>query len=146
MSRSRYAALPLALGLLASTACGDLTGLGSCLHSEGCGGRGGGLGGGYVNTQLSFNGSVTSASTGRPLVGATVRIEAPARGWSDSVLTDANGHYVTTGLSLPAAADCVGLSVAFSQPGFAPLRVTDFPQLKCEPGYPKLDASLQPSP
>ena len=53
MSRSRYAALPLALGLLTSTACGDLTGLGSCLHSEGCGGRGSGMGG-SINFQLGL--------------------------------------------------------------------------------------------
>jgi hypothetical protein len=123
----------------------DLTGLGGCLHSEGCGGRGSGLGG-YVNTQLSFNGLVTSASTGQPLAGATVRVEVPARGWNESVSTDSTGHYVTKGLSFPLTTDCAGLSVDFSQPGFEPLRVTDLPQLRCEPGFFKLNASLRPNP
>jgi hypothetical protein len=148
MSRSRCAALPLALGLFAGTACTfNPTGGGEvCLHSEGCGG-GGGIGGGWdFRFPLSFSGLVTSATSGEAIAGVTVRIEAPARGWSETSLTDRTGHYVTNGLPDPKPGDCVGLSVSFSREGFQALRVTDFPLLTCGPGFPQLNASLTPTP
>lgn len=136
--------LPLALGLFAGSACNaDLSGVDLCLHSEGCG-RGGG--GWSLSVPLSFSGLVTSAPTGRLLSGVTVRIDAPARGWSETALTDSTGHYVTTGLPNPMAGDCAGLSVSFSREGFLPLRVTEFPRLTCAPGFPRLNASLTPTP
>jgi hypothetical protein len=148
MSRTRYAMLPLALGLLAGTACSwDLTGSQDvCLHSEGCGG-GGGIGGGWdFRLPLVFSGLVTSATTGKSVAGVTVRIEAPARAWSETVLTDSTGRYVTTGLPGPVAGDCAGLSVSFSRDGYQPLRVVDFPLLTCGPGYADVSVSLMAAP
>jgi hypothetical protein len=145
MSRSRYAALPLLLGLFAGTAsCLDLTGLDDiCLHSEGCSGDGGG---GSFSFPLSFRGWVTSAPAGQLLVGVTVRVDAPARGWSETVLTDSTGRYVTDGLPHPRAGDCAGLSISFSREGFQPLQVTTFPVLTCGPGFPQLNVTLTPTP
>ena len=145
MSRSRYTLLPLALGLLAGTACSiDLTGLEDiCLHSEGCGGGGGGW---HFDFPLSFSGLVTSDPSGQPLAGVIVRVEAPARGWTETVLTDSTGRYVTAGLPHPAAGDCAGLSISFSREGFQPLQVTSFPTLTCGPGYLQLNVILTPIP
>jgi hypothetical protein len=148
MSRSRFLVLPLALGLLAGTACSwNLTGSQDvCLHSEGCGG-GGGIGGGWdFRLPLVFSGVVTAATTGEPIAGVTVRIEAPARAWSETALTDSTGRYVTTGLPGPVAGDCAGLSVTFSRPGYQSLRIVSFPQLTCSPGAMAVDASLTPTP
>jgi hypothetical protein len=144
MSRSRYLVLPLALGLLAGAACSwDLTGFQEiCLHSEGCGG-----GGGWdFHLPLVFTGVVTSATTGKSVAEVTVRIEAPARAWSETVLTDSTGRYVTTGLPGPVAGDCAGLSVNFSRDGYQSLRIVSFPQLTCSPGAMAVDASLTPTP
>ena len=147
MSRTCYAALPLALGLFAGAGCtlSPTAARDICLHSEGCG-TGGGFGGGYEIRALSFNGFVTSAPTGETLAGVTVRIDAPARGWSETALTDSTGHYLTEGLPLPRAGDCAGLSVSFSREGYQPLRVTEFPLLTCGPGFPLLNVSLTPTP
>jgi hypothetical protein len=146
MSRSRYAALPLLLGLFAGTAsCLDLTGLDDiCLNSEGC--DGGDDWGVNFSFPLSFSGSVTSAPAGQALAGVTVRVDAPARGWSETVLTDSTGRYVTNGLPQPGPGDCAGLSVSFSREGFQPLQVTSFPTLTCGPGFPQLDVALMPTP
>jgi len=145
MSRARYAVLPLVFGLFAGTACGwDLTGLDNiCFHSEGCDN-----GGGYwdLDLPLSLNGLVTAAPTGLPLGGVTVRIEAPARGWNETVLTDSTGRYFSQGLPKPVAGDCAGLSVSFSREGYQAVRVTEFPGLICGGGYPQLNASLTPTP
>lgn len=147
MSRSRYAVLPLVLYVFAGTGCEwNLTGnQDPCLHSEGCDANGGG---GYfdVNVALMFNGVVTSATTGEAIVGVTVRIEAPARGWSETVLTGSTGYYVTNGLPDPKAGDCAGLSVSFTREGFEPLRISDFPQLTCARGFTWVNASLTPTP
>jgi len=144
MSRSRYAVLPLVIGLFAAAACTfNPTGVELCLHSEGCS-TGGGFG--WTKSELSFHGLVASASTGQSLAGVTVRIDAPARGWSESVLTSSTGYYYSTGLLMPIPGDCSGLSVTFSREGFQPLRVIDFPLLTCGPGYLQLNASLTPTP
>lgn len=144
MPRFHYPLLPLALGLLAGTACSfNATGADICLHSEGCGGGGGGW---KFTPPLAFNGLVTSASTGQPLAGVTVRFEAPARASIETVLTDANGRYGTLGLADPKSGDCVGLAVTFSRPGYQALRITDFPTLNCAPGSNQLNASLTPEP
>jgi hypothetical protein len=103
------------------------------------------MGGGWnFGLSLSFNGLVTSATTGELLVGVTVRMEAPARAWSETVLTDSAGRYRTDGLPDPKAGGCVGLSISFSREGYQPLRI-DFPQLTCGGGFPQLNASLTPT-
>ncbi len=145
MSRSRYPLFPLVLGLFAGTACSfNPTGGDICLHSEGCGGGGGG--GDFGPLPLSFGGLVTSAPAGQPIAGVTVRIDAPARSWTETVVTDSAGRYGTLGLPDPKSGDCVGLSVTFSRPGYQALRVTDFPTLTCGPGYPRLNVTLTPDP
>ena len=146
MSRSRYALLPLVLGLFAGTGCEwNLTGnQDPCLHSEGCDGDGGG-GGSFFPSTLLFWGVVTSAETGESLAGVTVFIEAPARGWSESALTGSGGAYTTIGLPSPAPGDCAGLSVTFSRDGYQTLRLVDFPLLSCARGYGYVIASLTPT-
>jgi hypothetical protein len=99
-----------------------------------------------VPPPLIFSGIVTSAQTGLSLSGVTVLIDAPARDWSDEVLTDSTGHYGSLGLENPAPGDCAALSISFSREGFQPLRVTDFASLTCAPGYLQLNASMTPSP
>ena len=147
MSRFRYVVLTLAFGLLAGTGCSwDLTSSGDvCLHSEGCGG-GGGVGGGFDLRLLGFGGLVTSATTGESLPGVTVRLEAPARGWSESAVTDSIGRYAVIGFSGPVAGDCAGLSLSFSRDGYQTLRIVDIPQLVCAPGATQVNASLYPTP
>ena len=144
MSRSRYAA-PLLLGLFAGTAsCFDLTGFEDiCLHSEGCSGDGGG---GSFSFPLSFSGWVTSSLSGQLLVGVSVRLDAPACGWSETVLTDSTGRYAAKGPPDPKAGDCAGLSVSFSREGYQPLQVTTFTELTCGPGFNQLNVTLTPTP
>ena len=144
MSRSRYAALPLLLALSAGTACvSDLSGIDVCTHSEGCDSNGGwGI---EFDIPLGINGIVTSATTGEPIAGVSVRVDFPARAWSEGVLTDSTGRYPTVGLTSPKAGDCAGLSFSFSKDGYQPLQVTEFPGLNCA-GYFQLNASLTPSP
>jgi hypothetical protein len=145
VTRSRWAALLLALGLFGGAACADFTGVGGgCFHSEGCDDNGGGLGGGNYVPSLNFTGLVTSAQSGQALAGVAVRVDAPARGWTGTAITDSAGHYVTDGLSYPMADDCVGLSVSFSREGFQPLHVVDLPQLSCAPGFAELNGALVP--
>jgi hypothetical protein len=141
MSRSRYAVLPLVLGLLAGTACylDDLSGVEVCLHSEGCPEF-------VQDPYLGFYGQVTSAATGELLQDVTVRIEAPARAWSDTVLTSVSGNYMMEGLRSPAAGDCAGLSVSFTRAGYQPLRVSDFPGLTCARGFWQVNRGLIPIP
>jgi carboxypeptidase family protein len=146
MSRSRYAVPALLLCLVAGSAC-DYNILGDgdwCTHSEGCDSNGGGWF--DFDLRLTFNGVVTSAATGEAIVGVTVRIEAPARGWTETVLTGSTGYYVTNGLPDPKAGDCVELSVSFTREGFEPLRISDFPQLTCARGFTWVNVSLIPTP
>ena len=146
MSRSRHAAPTLLLCLVAGTGCQpNISGIEVCTHSEGCDSNGGGWNFDF-DVPLSFNGLVTSATTGEPLAGVTVRVEAPARGWNDTALTNATGRYFANGLPSPKAGDCAGLSVSFSKEGYQPLRIIDFPQLTCGPGFPEVNASLTPTP
>jgi hypothetical protein len=145
MSRFRLVVLPFALSLVAGAGCAvDLTSIDFCVHSEGCSNDGGGWGS-FGPSALSIGGVVTSATTGQSLVGVTVRIDAPVREWSETARTDSTGRYATSGLQLPKAGDCVGLSVTFSRDGFQPVRVTDF-EFTCDPGYPLVDARLTPIP
>lgn len=142
MSRSRYAVLPLVLGLVAGTACEyNLT------DSEPYDGGVRCCGWPFpIPSILIFHGVVTSAASGERLLGVTVRIDAPARGWSETALTDSAGYYVTNGLPDAVAGDCAGLSVSFSRDGYQPLRLVDFPLLTCGPGYGYVSASLTPTP
>jgi hypothetical protein len=142
MSKSRNAALPLLLGLFATTACWDLgTGDDFCFHSEGCPEF-------VPDPHLVFTGTVTAAVSGEALTGVTVRIEVPARGWSETTVTDSRGLFVTQNpFPNPAARDCAELSVSFSAPGYQPLRVSDFPGQACLAGLSFLvNVSLTPSP
>jgi hypothetical protein len=140
MRRPRYAVLPLLLGSLVASACQyDITG-------------DGGIYDGGVKiplptiSTLIFHGLVTSAAGGELLPGVTVRIDAPARGWSETVVTGPSGDFWTDGLLHPAAADCVGLSATFSRDGYQALRVVDFPLLTCGPGYADVSVSLTAAP
>ena len=143
---SRFGSLALVLGLVATVACGDLTGLGGggCFHSEGCGDGGGIGGGGWTPTELRITGVVTGAPTGQPLAGVAVHLQVPVRAWADTVVTDSTGDYLTK-LANPIIGDCAGLSVTFIREGFEPLTVKDPQGLTCRDGSFRLDASLIPS-
>lgn len=99
---------------------------------------------GPVPTTLVFHGVVTSAPNGAPVFGVNVRIVAPGRGWTETAVTDSAGYYKANGLPNPSAGDCAGLSMEFSQEGFQPLRVIDFPSLTCQAGFGWLSVVLMP--
>jgi len=132
MRCSRHVALPLVLGLAATTACSSPSGVDNEDRT------------GTLGPSLIFSGTVVSTRTGEPIFGVTVWVDAPARGVSDSVATDVTGNYLTNGLRDPAPGDCAGLTLTFEKEGFRPLRIT--PSASCAPGVAEVSARLMPHP